>query len=80
MSALLIPVGSAGDLHPYIGLALAERLKGVDGLAAAYEVIEFAGSSRRPFQRPTSSRLVSSGDGDGVAGRMGTRVPPPRRR
>ena len=47
MSALLIPVGSAGDLHPYIGLALAERLKGVDGLAAAYEVIEFTGSSRR---------------------------------
>ena len=30
MRALLIPVGSAGDVHPYVGLALALRARGHD--------------------------------------------------
>ena len=56
--------------------ALADRLRGVDGLAAACEVIEAAGSSRRPSRRPASSPLASSGDGDGVAGQTEISVPP----
>ncbi|MEE2612516.1 MAG: glycosyltransferase, partial [Acidobacteriota bacterium] len=30
MRVLLIPVGSAGDVHPYVGLALALRGRGHD--------------------------------------------------
>ena len=54
MRALLIPIGSAGDVHPHVGLALALRARG-------HEVTVATSPYFRPLIERVGLRLVPLG-------------------
>ncbi len=64
MRALLIPVGSAGDVHPHVGLALSLRARGHDVTVATSPYF-------RPLIERVGLRLVPLGTVENT-----TRLPP----